>query len=112
MTFQNPQMQFAPFGALPPETFQGPPPTIEAPPLELSLESLLYKEPNEDTETFTLRKYYTLTLRDLGAPYNQIDNATLILLGYLAIKKAQYGVKYDDLTEEVIERLNNKIQQL
>ncbi len=62
---------------------------------------------HEDDETFQLRVTYEQALRDANP---DLDDETIVIVASMVVKKARYGVNYEDDVEQLIEDLNNKIR--
>lgn len=62
---------------------------------------------HEDDETFQLRTTYEQALREADP---DLDDETIVVVASMVVKKARYGVNYEDDVEQLIEQLNNKIR--
>jgi hypothetical protein len=63
---------------------------------------------HEDMESFTLRITYEQALREVKP---DLDDATIMLIAMMVIKKARYGVVYEPEVEDLIQDLNQEIQK-
>jgi hypothetical protein len=84
---------------------------INLPPTEEVEETLeLKKVPfqHEDEETFELRLTYEQALKEVEPNLDE-ESATMIAL--MVVKKARYGVNYEEEVELLIEDLNRRIRQ-
>ena len=63
---------------------------------------------HEDEETFQLRIIYEDALRGVSS---DLDENTITVIASMVVKKARYGVNYEDELEQLIEDFNEKIQE-
>lgn len=68
----------------------------------------LDREPQEDIETFQLRKIYTENAYIHVKPPIQLETAKL--LGLMIIKKIKYNIQYDPYTEKTLNYVNEQIR--
>ena len=61
---------------------------------------------HEDDETFQLRITYEQALREADP---DLDEETIVIIASMVVKKARYGVNYENDVEQLIEDFNNKI---
>lgn len=69
---------------------------------DIDTENLIQREPAEDYESYLFRERYTLVLDDLPEPWGQLRPSIKIALGFMATKKARYGVIYDAASEALL----------
>lgn len=62
---------------------------------------------HEDTETYTLRLTYQQALRETRP---DIDESTNLVIASMVVKKARYGVVYEEDVEEFITTINADIE--
>ncbi len=73
---------------------------------EVDLEELLIPDPMEDPESFRFREKYTYALTALPSPWSDLKASSKVSLGYMAVKKARYGIKYSPEVEATLAKVN------
>ena len=63
---------------------------------------------HEDIETATLRMTYEESLRETEP---SLDEETVTIIAQMVIKKARYGVVYENQVEDLIREINEKIKK-
>lgn len=63
---------------------------------------------HEDIETATLRMTYEEALRETDP---SLDEETVTIIAQMVIKKARYGVVYENQVEDLIKEINEKIRK-
>ena len=61
---------------------------------------------HEDEETFQLRIVYQQALQQ-AVP--DLDDETINLIALMVVKKARYGINYEEMVEDLINQLNTEI---
>ena len=61
---------------------------------------------HEDEETYLLRITYEQALRE-AVP--DLDEATVLVLASMVVKKARYGIVYEEDIEKIINKVNTDI---
>lgn len=73
---------------------------------EVDLEELLIPDPMEDPDSFRFREKYTYALTALPSPWSDLKTSSKVSLGYMAVKKARYGIKYSPEVEATLAKIN------
>lgn len=73
---------------------------------EVDLEELVFPDPHEDLDSYRFREKYTYALTALPSPWSDLKASSKVVLGYMAVKKARYGIKYDPSVEALLTKLN------
>ena len=73
---------------------------------EIEIEGIPFQ--HEDDETFTLRVTYEQALRE-AIP--NLDEETITILASAVVKKARYGVNYEEDVEQLIVDYNSQIEE-
>ena len=71
----------------------------------LEIEAIPFQ--HEDDETFQLRITYEQAIREADP---NLDEETITIVASMVVKKARYGVNYEEDVEQLIEDFNNKIR--
>lgn len=76
----------------------------------IDVENLIKREPAEDYESYRFREQYTLLLDDLPAPWGELTPSIKVALGFMATKKARYGIRYDTATEALLRDIETQMK--